>query len=84
MSMAVTMLGTPVHFTAAIAMSHFFTTPTASSFIALLMHLLASTAAAAPTLLAFTAAPATATSASTIIPSGDGRNAERETCGQRQ
>ena len=46
------------------------------------MHLLASTAAPAPTLLAFTAAPTT--SASTIIPSGDGRNAERETCGQRQ
>jgi hypothetical protein len=83
MSMAVTMLGTPVHFTATIAMLHFLTTPTASSFIPLLMHLLASTAAA-PTLLAFTAAPATATSASTIIPSGDGRNAERETCGQRQ
>jgi hypothetical protein len=82
MSMAVTMLGTSVHFTATIAMSHFLTTPTASSFIPLLMHLLASTATAAPTLLAFTAAPTT--SASTIIPSGDGRNAERETCGQRQ
>jgi hypothetical protein len=82
-AMAVTMLGTMVHFTAAIAMVHFLAA-TATASIALVMHLPGTGATTAScALMAFTTSASASTTAA-IIPSGDCRNAERETCGQRQ